>query len=77
MTEKLSIQLKLIQNAVNKLRNFGFANVNEENITTDEVYSFYFLKMLNEMSGENKETDSVINQLSELINRHVTPNLNQ
>lgn len=68
MTDKLSIKVQLIKQAVNKLRIFGFTNVNEENIATDEVYSFYFLKMLKEMFGENPERDLAINQLLQTMN---------
>ncbi len=62
------IKDKLINQAVTRLRNFGFVHVNEDNIVTDEVYSLYFLKILKEMLGENAETDSVINQLLNTIN---------
>lgn len=68
MADKLSIKMQLSRQAVNKLRIFGFTNVNEENIATDEVYSFYFLKMLKEMLGENSERDLAINQLLQTMN---------
>jgi hypothetical protein len=59
---------KLIKQIVNRLRNFGFVNVNEDNIATDEVYSQYFLKILNEKLGENAEADLVINKLLTAMN---------
>lgn len=63
MTDLLPIKTKLITRVVARLRKFGFVHVNETNIATDEVYRLYFLKILNEMLGENEETDIVINQL--------------
>ena len=63
MTPGSAIKDELIMQMVNRLRRFGFVHVNEENIITDEVYSLYFLKILNEKLGENAELDVVINEL--------------
>ena len=68
MTDNQSIKSKLIKQAASRLRKFGFIHVNENNITTDEVYSQYFMKILNEMLGENTEKDLVINQLLKTMN---------
>lgn len=68
MTDILSIKAKLVKQAVNRLRKLGFVHVNESNIKTDEVYRLYFLKMLQEMFGENAKTDIAINQLQKVIN---------
>ena len=57
------IKNKLIKQAVKKLKRFGFTNVTEENITTDDVYKLYFRKMLLLNLGQNKETDKVIHEL--------------
>lgn len=73
MTNMLSLKTELIKKAVSKLRKFGFTNVNEENITTDEVYSFYFFKMLKEWMGENQQKDTLIKQLLETMNKNITP----
>jgi hypothetical protein len=54
MTKILSIKDALIKQVVNKLRTLGFIHANENNITTDEVYSLYFLKILTEKLGENE-----------------------
>ncbi len=54
---------KLIMLGVGKLKKFGFVNVNKTNITTDEVYSLYFSKMLREINGCSFGTDTVANQL--------------
>lgn len=73
MAERSSIGFELIKQAVNRLKRFGFRNVNENNITTDEVYSFYFFKMLNEMLGESREKDEAIQQLLEMVNNRISP----
>lgn len=75
MTERSSIGFELIKQAVNRLKRFGFKNVNEGNITTDEVYSFYFFKMLKEMLGESQEKDEAIQQLLEMVNNRISPKL--
>ncbi len=63
MPEAGHIKNKLIKQAVKKLKRFGFTNVTDENITTDDVYKLYFKKMMLLRIGENKETDKVINEL--------------
>ncbi len=77
MAERSSIGFELIKQAVNRLKRLGFRNVNENNITTDEVYSFYFFKMLKEMLGESQEKDEAIQQLLEMVNNHISPNSKQ
>jgi hypothetical protein len=67
MTARVSIKAKLIKQAVKKLKRFGFTNVTEENITTDDVYKFYFMRILRPHIGQNKETDQVIHDLFEKI----------
>lgn len=68
MPGKTAIKDELIKQMVNRLRRFGFVHVNEENIITDEVYSLYFSKILNEKLGENAELDMEINQLLTAMN---------
>ncbi|MDO9185118.1 MAG: hypothetical protein Q7W13_03830 [Bacteroidia bacterium] len=58
----------LIKQGVSKLKKFGFVNVNKTNIVTDEVYTFYFSKILQEMLGVHSEADIAINKLLESIN---------
>jgi hypothetical protein len=58
-----SIKNKLIKQAVKKLRRFGFVNVAEENIATDDVYKLYFSKILLLRLGQNKETDKAVHEL--------------
>lgn len=63
MSGNTAIKKELIKQMVNRLRRFGFVHVNEDNIITDEVYSLYFSKILNEKLGEGAESDMVIKQL--------------
>lgn len=58
----------LIKQGVSKLKKFGFVNVNKTNIVTDEVYTFYFSKILQEMLGVHSEADIEINKLLESMN---------
>lgn len=58
----------LIKQGVSKLKKFGFVNVNKTNIVTDEVYTFYFSKILQEMLGVHSESDIAINKLLESMN---------
>jgi len=62
-----TIEENLLLQGVTKLKKFGFVNVSKTNITTDEVYSLYFSKMLKEMLGGSLEKDLVINQMLETI----------
>jgi hypothetical protein len=59
---------KVIKQVVSRLRKFGFINVNEGNISTDEVYSMYYSKILNEQLGGDPEMDLIINQLLTAMN---------
>lgn len=61
----------LIKQGVSKLKKFGFINVSKTNIVTDEVYTLYFSKILQEMLGINLEADMVINQLLEFMNNKI------
>lgn len=58
----------LIKTGVTKLKKFGFVNVNKTNITRDEVYSFYFSKILYSMLGNDSEADVAIGKLQESMN---------
>lgn len=48
----------------------GFINVNEKNITTDEIYGSYFSVILNKMLGESAEVDLAIKQLLKTLKRN-------
>ncbi len=62
-----SIRNKLIKQAVKKLKRFGFVNVSPANIMLDDVYKFYFDKIIRANLGQNKETDNEIHELLEKI----------
>lgn len=55
------IKKEWIKNGVKKLRLFGFTNVTEENILTDEVYRLYFERILR--SNPEAGMDEKINKL--------------
>lgn len=67
MTDKLAIKDSLITQVVARPRKFGFFHVNEVNITTDEVYSLFLLKILKKMFGKNSETDLEINHILKIM----------
>ncbi len=50
------------------MKDFGYENVNSDNIISDEVYSLLFKNMLNDNLGIIKEVDIVINQILKEIN---------
>lgn len=58
----------LLKQGVAKLKKYGFVNVTKTNIITDEVYTFYFSKILHEMLGIHLGADIAINQLLESMN---------
>lgn len=68
MSATNSIKNKIITQAVNKLKKFGFVNVSPVNIMQDDVYKFYFDKMLRANIGRNAKWDTVINQLLKELN---------
>lgn len=45
------VQQKLIERGVLNLKEFGYVDVDVDNILTDAVYSAFFLSMLNENLG--------------------------
>lgn len=53
----------LIGEGVKKLKNFGFLNVTKENILSDEVYVFFFIRFLNTQKGKSNELDKQIEML--------------
>lgn len=54
----------LLENSVKGLKEFGYSNVNKENIFTDEIYSAFFKRML-----ENAKGNGVDLEINHLINR--------
>lgn len=58
------IREKLIEAGVKNLTEFGYPQVNTENILTDIVYAGFFTSMLKENLGKsNSQVDEVINRL--------------
>lgn len=57
------LQKKLIKNGIANLNEFGYPEVNEENILTDPIYSQFFKSMLSENKGYNKGVDIAIDGL--------------
>ena len=54
---------KLIKTGIKNLNEFGYPNVNEQNILTDVIYSGFFLSMLKDNLGHGEVYDKVINEL--------------
>jgi hypothetical protein len=57
------IEKKMVQAGVDNLKEFGYPNVNEENIFTDMIYSQFFKSMLNDNKGIRSDIDEVIEKL--------------
>ena len=67
---KEEIKTKLIEAGIKNLYQFGYEQVNKENILTDDVYSQFFRSMLNDNLGKaGKVVDAVINELLETVKR--------
>lgn len=63
MKQRIDLKHKLIKHGVKKLKVFGFSNVTEENLMTDEVYRLYFERILLSNLGTRAELDEKINEL--------------
>jgi hypothetical protein len=61
----------LVKDGVKKLKNFGFVNVTAENILSDEVYVFFFIRFLDSKKGKNNELDKQIEMLLCLIKEKI------
>jgi len=57
------IKTKLIQTGIKNLKEFGYPEVNEETILSDELYSAFFLNMLRYNKGNGKNIDVAIDEL--------------
>lgn len=60
-----SIRIQLIKAGVSNLKAFGYSNVTEENILTDEIYKAFFKEMLkdNLCKGFDKPINQLLQQL--------------
>lgn len=62
------IKYHLLKAGVKNLKEFGYPDVDTENILTDIVYSEFFKGMLNENKGEStKQVDDVIDELLSVV----------
>ena len=62
---------KLIVEGIKRLKEFGYSDVNEDNIFSDFIYSRFFKSMIKENKGQGYEMDGVIDELiNEIKNKH-------
>lgn len=61
----------LVGNGIKKLKSFGFVNVTEENILSDEVYVFFFIRFLDSQKGKSNELDKQIEMLLCLVKEKI------
>lgn len=54
---------KLIELGIEKLKTFGFINVNRNNVFLDEVYIYHFKKFISIMLGQDEHLDTIIHEL--------------
>ena len=55
----------LLELGVRKLRSFGFVNATVNNVLTDEVYRFYFIRFMQKHREENSHINVFLNNLIE------------
>lgn len=60
---------KLVDIGIEKLKNFGFVNVNKTNVFVDDVYKYHFKKFMSIMLGQNENLDAVIKELFSSIDK--------
>ena len=60
---KDELKIKLIENGIKNLNEFGYDNVNSENIKSDLIYANMFQSMLKENLGHSVLIDDAINEL--------------
>ena len=61
----------LISAGVKNLREFGYPACNEQNILTDMIYSRFFVSMLKENKGHDREIDAAIDELLAVCDKPV------
>jgi len=59
---------KIIENGVKNLKEFGYPNVNSENIFTDEIYRVFFKSMLKD-SMDMTTNKTILDALKELLSK--------
>ncbi len=69
MKNRMNIREQLINNGVKNLKEFGYPDCNSENIMEHMILKTFFISMLQENLGKNKEIDIVINELLKDLNK--------
>jgi len=64
---KEKIKEHLIKAGVKNLKEFGYPDVDDKNILTDEVYKEFFKSMLHDNLGQKRIFDDVILELLESL----------
>lgn len=64
-----AIKAALIQAGVSNLKEFGYQNVNKDNILTTDVYKGLFLSMLNENLGSDPQVNKAIRELIDEVSK--------
>ena len=59
----------LVDIGIEKLKNFGFVNVNKKNVFDDEVYKYHFKKFMVIMLGQDENLDVAIKELFSSIDK--------
>ncbi|MGC9207425.1 MAG: hypothetical protein ACP5EO_10310 [Acidithiobacillus sp.] len=59
----MKVREKLIRAGVRNLKEFGYSNVNPDNILTDTVFAAFFKSMLEDNLGNGDEADRIIHGL--------------
>jgi len=57
------IKNHLIKNGVKNLKEFGYPEVSEDNLMTDEVYKLAFKAMLENNKGFGQRLDAIIDEM--------------
>lgn len=60
---------KLLEIGIEKLKNYGFINVNKNNVFEDEVYKYHFKKFISFLLGQNDDLDAAIKELFSSIDK--------
>jgi hypothetical protein len=59
----MSVRDKLISAGVRNLLEYGYPDVNKDNILTDRIYAAFFRSMLQSNRGQGAAADSIIDKL--------------
>lgn len=62
------IETALIKKGVEALKDYGYPEVSEDNIISDEIYSSFFKEMLRGSIGQSRDIDNAIIGICLIIN---------